>query len=324
MNKKVSIIVPVYNSEKYLKKCLDSILNQNYKNIEVLVIDDGSNDNSLDIIHEASTRDKRIIVIEKKNGGVSSARNEGLTRASGDYIGFVDSDDYIKKEMYEELVLNLELHNADIVECGYIRVNKDYTEEKHYKLEDKITEGSYECSKEFLSKINTTNFSVNKIYKKYIFDNLEFPNYSYSEDYFLNTKAFYKCTKKVSISTCYYYYYTNEKSAIYRPFSSAKIDGVEVGEVLVGFHKERYSELQPFISLYIVKYILNIYLSLNENSTEDYEKYNKLLKRKFYENFWISNKVLITKKREFKVLINIWIFFFSPNLFCLYKNYRSK
>ena len=99
----ISIIVPVYNVEKYLKKCLDSILSQTYKNFEVIIVNDGSPDNSQKIIDEYKKKDKRIIVLEKENGGLSSARNYGIEHANGKYISFVDADDYIEKDYVEKL-----------------------------------------------------------------------------------------------------------------------------------------------------------------------------------------------------------------------------
>ena len=102
---KISVIVPIYNVEKYLEKCLGSIINQTYKNLEIICVNDGSTDNSLEILKKYSNQDSRIIIIDKKNGGLSSARNEGLKIATGEFIGFVDSDDYIESNTYEECIL---------------------------------------------------------------------------------------------------------------------------------------------------------------------------------------------------------------------------
>ncbi len=116
---KVSIIVPVYNTEKYLQRCLSSIQNQSYKNIEIICIDDGSTDGSGEILDKLAAVDDRLVVIHQENMGVAKARNVGLQAATGDYIGFVDSDDYICKGMYHEMIGKLETENADIVTCGF-------------------------------------------------------------------------------------------------------------------------------------------------------------------------------------------------------------
>lgn len=119
--KKISVIVPVYNSETFLPKCLDSIINQTYKNLEIILIDDGSKDNSGKICDEYAKKDDRIVVVHKENAGVSSARNAGVAIATGDYIGFVDSDDWIESHMYQNLINILDNYDVDIARCSYKR-----------------------------------------------------------------------------------------------------------------------------------------------------------------------------------------------------------
>ena len=121
----ISIIVPVYNVEKYLNRCFDSILNQTFTDFELILVDDGSTDNSGIICYEYKTKDNRIKVIHKENGGLSSARNAGLDIARGKYIGFVDSDDFINKDMYKILFDTIQANNSDMVICDYYKVNED-------------------------------------------------------------------------------------------------------------------------------------------------------------------------------------------------------
>ena len=124
MNKKISVIIPVYNTSKLLRRCLDSVINQTYKNLEIILINDGSTDDSLSICKEYSQNDSRIILIDKENEGGGKARNAGLDRATGDYIAFVDSDDYIDPDMYSVLMNNLKTSEADISTCGRIVVRE--------------------------------------------------------------------------------------------------------------------------------------------------------------------------------------------------------
>ena len=119
MEKLVSVIIPAYNIERYISRCLDSIMAQTYNNLEIIVIDDGSKDQTAEILDDYQKRDSRIIVVHKENGGVSSARNNGLDIATGDYISFVDGDDLIESNMYEILVKILEKEKTDIAHCGY-------------------------------------------------------------------------------------------------------------------------------------------------------------------------------------------------------------
>ena len=120
---KISVIIPVYNVEEYLDKCVTSVLNQTYKNLEIILVDDGSPDNCPKMCDEWAKKDKRIKVVHKKNGGLSDARNSGIEVCTGEYIGFVDSDDYIDKQMYKELLKRIESTNSDMVMCGINCVN---------------------------------------------------------------------------------------------------------------------------------------------------------------------------------------------------------
>ena len=134
MKNLVSIIVPVYNAEKYLKKSIKSITSQTYKNIEIICIDDGSNDKSLEILHKFAGEDQRIRIIYKKNEGVSLARNTGLESAKGDFVLFVDSDDWIEKNLCETLLFYMEKKELDVVMCSYIREKGSESQKKLFLI----------------------------------------------------------------------------------------------------------------------------------------------------------------------------------------------
>ena len=137
-NELVSIIVPVYNVEQYLEKCVNSIINQSYKNLEIILVDDGATDNSGKICDELAKLDNRIKVYHKENGGLSDARNYGVERATGEYIGFVDSDDYIDPKMYEKLYEAIKKENVDVVECSFKIIYPGrvdfFSTEKYYEI----------------------------------------------------------------------------------------------------------------------------------------------------------------------------------------------
>lgn len=127
--KEISIIIPVYNAEKYIDKCIESLINQKFKNLEIIIVNDGSTDKSLEICRKYERIDSRIIVINKDNGGVSSARNIGLEVASGEYIGFVDPDDWVEEDMYYNMYNTLKSTSADVVICNYYEENRRKTKE---------------------------------------------------------------------------------------------------------------------------------------------------------------------------------------------------
>jgi len=277
----ISIIVPIYNAELYMDKCIQSIINQTYSDIEIILVNDGSTDKSMKICNSYAINDSRVVVINKPNGGVSSARNSGLKIANGDYIGFVDSDDYIDPRMYEELLTAIIKNNADIAECGYSTIDMNYNAIENYPLIAMVIDGSYNCSRNYLSKINTTNFNWNKLYNRLLFNGIEFPNLSYSEDYIINVKTFYMSKRKVTINGCYYYYLQNDKGAVHAPFGQRKLDAIIAGKEIFEYHQERYSDLCPFIALYITGHILRLYRELRQSESPDSEKFENLLLHEF-------------------------------------------
>ena len=167
MNKetdKISIIVPIYNSERYLDKCLSSIIGQTYKNLEIICVDDGSTDNSLAICNKYRLIDDRVIVIHKNNGGVTSARKAGLKIASGEWVGFVDSDDWIEPYMYEELLEKMLFYNVWMV-CGrYRKCYEDYSVDSN----SKFIEGKYDIENDN-DFIRNFIFSVDEFYPVFDF-----------------------------------------------------------------------------------------------------------------------------------------------------------
>lgn len=159
----ISIIVPIYNAEKYLDKCLSSIVNQTYKNIEIICIDDGSTDNSLKICKKYSEQDERIKVIHKKNEGVTVARKLGVKIASGEWVGFVDADDWIEPDMYEELLKKAILYKVSLVCANYRRCYEKYSIEGEIKFDEgiyDISENNSEFAKKFIINIDTFDYGI--------------------------------------------------------------------------------------------------------------------------------------------------------------------
>ena len=221
---KVSVIIPVYNTEKYLKKCLNSIINQTLKDIEIIIVNDGSTDNSLNICNEFVKKDERIKLINKENEGLSAARNTGLKLATGEYIGFVDSDDWLSLDFYEKLYENASQNDADIAYGDIVRKSN-----KIHKLRRNLTEIAVFTDN--LDKIyNIKNLSLgcvwDKIYRKSLLDNnnLEFEKGVYYEDGRFLVQAIYYANKIVSVPNIYYYYFINPKSIVKSQRTQKKID----------------------------------------------------------------------------------------------------
>lgn len=228
----ISIIVPVYKVEKYLNKCVKSIINQTYSNLEIILVDDGSPDNCGKMCDDYAKKDKRIKVIHKKNGGLSDARNKGIEIATGDYIGFVDSDDWINPDMYKILYELLIKYNADISCCNLVRTVEDI------KIEEKKIEVKTFSKEEYLKKyfkINSQDcvyYAWNKLYKKSIIDKEQYPVGLTSEDVVGTYKALLKTEKIVETNRVLYYYRYNPNS-ITGKFSDKDFDLLKIWDEVV-------------------------------------------------------------------------------------------
>lgn len=210
---KVSIIVPVYNVEKYLEQCVNSILAQTYKNIEVILVDDGSPDNCPQICDDFAAKDQRIKVIHKKNGGLSSARNAGLDVATGEYVMFIDSDDFIDSKMVEFLLETRRKTHADIVCCGMCRYNGDMSftiSETTSKKNIEIYDTANALKKLVLTDIDCS--SCNKLYTKELINETRFKVGRNNEDKPFLFELYQKCNTVAYTDKVYYYYRITEGS----------------------------------------------------------------------------------------------------------------
>lgn len=201
---KISIIVPVYNTALQTAKCLDSLVNQTYKNIEIIVINDGSTDNSKDVINEYAKKYSNIIAINQENQGVSAARNAGLKKADGKYLAFVDGDDYVLENMYELLYDKIKEDDLDVVVCNYLEVYADNTSRK----------AKVNCQGSSLADnpkmIHQMDFGpCNKLYKRKLWDNVVFPLNTKYEDLEAVLKVFLKAKKIGYLDEYLYCYYQN-------------------------------------------------------------------------------------------------------------------
>lgn len=212
MNHTISIIVPVYNAAPYLSTCIESILNQTYKDIELILINDGSKDNSGEICDDYALKDNRIKVVHKKNGGVSSARNAGLALATGEYIGWVDADDYIERDMFEFLYQLVITYDADIAECGYASVDGKKVTVANFGKGIEYGDGRFITQKYLDADIFYG--IVTKLYKRSLFERVRFPEGRIWEDIWLVTYFCLEPTRYVRNPEVKYYYRQTEGSII--------------------------------------------------------------------------------------------------------------
>lgn len=232
MAPKLSIIVPVYNAERFIERCMDSIYAQTFEDYEVILVDDGSTDNSLQICRKYADKDSRIKVKTKKNGGAGSARNLGISEARGEYIAFPDVDDWFEASMYEELYQLAKAENFDVVFSG-VNYYKQTKGDVEYFRSENIESHSYitkeECRKHIMDFFPTTTiFDVpwNKLYKRKVIieNNIRFSDLRRCQDAMFNVDFFNCIDSACSIEKAYYNYMLNTTSDIQRKFSKNYID----------------------------------------------------------------------------------------------------
>ena len=320
-NKKiVSIIVPIYNVEKYIEKCIESIIKQTYANLEIILINDGSVDNS-EIKYKKYLNDKRIKEIKQKNQGLSGARNTGIKAAKGDYIMFVDSDDWIDEKCVEYCIKELEKKQLDIVIFPYVKEYGNYFKlqklfsEKRIFQKNEIQELLLKKLLGKLSKNNpleleNLNTAWGKLYKASKIKNKEFIDTKIigTEDCWFNIETFFECEQIQYIENCFYHYRKEDKNSLTRKYNINLFEQwCRLYEYMENFIKNKkldgsfYEALNDRIIINLISLILNI---LNSDLTflEQYRELNKLLNYSIYEDKF--------QKFEIKKFSIKWKFFF--------------
>ncbi|EOH87788.1 glycosyltransferase family 2 protein [Enterococcus pallens] len=298
----ISIIVPVYNVEKYLHKCVDSILIQTFTDFEVILVDDGSLDNSGQICDEYAKKDDRVKVIHKKNGGLSDARNAGIDVAKGKYLGFVDSDDYIERDMYELLYENIVKEKADLSICGIYHVYEGKNPEK--KQEKYMLLDRNEAMLLIFHGNQISDHAVNKLYARSIFDTLRYPIGKYHEDSFAIVSILDNCEKIVVDTKQKYYYYHRNDSITSQKFSKKHLEYIIAWEENEKKVKGRSHELDEaahqrvcFAHFLVLDKILSSNVENKVSETTEIVRYI----RKNY--LFIMNNKIFTKSR--KIALNL-------------------
>lgn len=267
----VSIIIPIYNAEKYLKKCIQSILEQTYSNIEVILVNDGSTDKSRDICDEYARQESRIHVIHQDNSGVSAARKNGLKKSMGNYIAFIDSDDWVE-DTFVEKMYNVALEkNADMVACGYFEEYMDYV-----KIEGNRNGNIKVYSKtEALEELHTRNsiypFLCNKIFKRKTLNELEDSvPVIIGEDYTIVVKAISRMQKIAVIEAPLYHYMQRKGSACNRGFDERLFKVVSNYKDVYNFFKTENMQILDDIKSYILLEEMYYVVCMSRN-----QNYNK-------------------------------------------------
>lgn len=317
----ISIIVPIYNVGKYLPKCIESILNQTFKNFELILVNDGSTDNSGVVCDDYAKKDTRIKIIHKSNGGVSSARNAGLYVAKGEYIGFVDPDDYIDKNMYEKLYRLCIDNNSDIAICRFNREINGKIQNKE-RTEEIIELNNMEAMNE-LFKGNLYRFSLcNKLFSKKCFNDVLFPEERIHEDLSTTYKLFANSKKAVYINYCGYIYVRRENSILTSTYNEKRLQAFIAWDEIIEFIDKNYYEIiEQVIATFTYWCVDNILYILNQvNNSKKKNNYLNII-QKYTTKYYIYIKRNNILSRSYKLRIRI--FNINYKLFILGRKIRK-
>lgn len=309
MEFKITVIVPIYNAEQYLEKCIDSIINQTYTNLEIILINDGSTDNSGAICDEYAKKDSRIKVIHKENGGQATARNVALDIATGDYIAFVDSDDYIDLEMYNTMYLAIQSTSAEIAMCGRYEVSADYTKKTaFFTMPNQEQWEENEIKKRFLTFNKLDASPCDKLFLRSLFEEepkVRFPNGYICEDLPTIFTVLFKARALVHVGTPFYYYYQRPNSTS-RGAISEKTYGLikypeQIREIVTQSYPEYIEEANFYYAFQIYNFMGRITPKSNKQECKKYRK--ELLKYKSVINKYADR---IFKRNLVFIRLNIF------------------
>lgn len=297
-NDLISIIIPVYKVEKYLEKCIESVLKQTYTNLQIILVDDGSPDNCGKICDEYAKKDPRIEVIHKVNGGLSDARNVGIAKAKGKYIGFVDSDDYIKEDMYEILINLIKEYDADVSICNLYDVidGKEYIRNN----ENGIQEYSrLEILKEVLLDKNIQSYAWNKLYKKELFDEIKYPIGKKYEDIGTTFYVFEKCNKIVVTSEPEYYYLKRSDSLVNNVTESTILDYTDIIIQRYLYTQKNIEKLRKHNNYYLAKTLITAH-----NDIELLGSISEKMQEKYKELYNLVYNIMKNDREDIEELFN--------------------
>ena len=291
----ISVIVPVYNVEGYLKQCINSLLEQTYTKLEVLLIDDGSTDGSSRICDDYSVRDKRIKVFHQENKGLSGARNTGIENMRGKYVTFVDSDDYVSDDYIKELYRILKETDADI---SCVSGNKFFGEKiqdiGEKNNEELKTYNRKEAFKRMLYRKDVNSYAWGKLFKNEVFNDVRFPEGLLFEDVRTIYKLYDKADK-ITISTQRLYYYRQRQGSIVNSeFTPAKMQQVTASQEIVKFVEDKYPELTAAAISKCFIAAVDVFRRIPQNTYFKEKEYLKMLIKKY--------RIAVLKDRENKIL----------------------
>lgn len=306
----ISIIVPIYKVEKYLEKCVESLINQNYTNLEIILVDDGSPDLCPQMCDEFQMKYNNVIVVHKENGGLSSARNAGVAIANGQYIGFVDSDDFVEKNMYGELYVQMKKHDADIGICGINIINKCVNKNIKCNMIEPGVYNSDEIALKIIKGIWEYVPVWNKLYKKDIIKKHLFPEGRIHEDEYTVHRFLSECENVVVLNNKYYNYIVRDGSIVHSGMTLKSFDALYAYYDRYNYYRTQKKGILAKTTFFKIE---DVYCSRRLNIKCDCKDriFLKKIDKEFYDCFIISSNHSFMWRIIFKINPIIYCFLFK-------------
>ena len=281
----ISVVIPVYRTQAYLDRCVASVLAQTHEDLDVILVDDGSPDKSGEICDGYAKADSRVRVFHQRNQGLSAARNAGIAAARGEYIGFVDSDDWIRSDMYQRLLSNINSFNAQLAVCDSLRVfdGRAPIKQKRDSAPPFAMSGREALANMLTGAATGGHTAWNKLYSKDLFNGVRYPAGRIFEDAFTTSRLYYQCDTVAYDKEQCYYYYQRPGSIMGRGFSKKAMDALEAAREIESFVKENCPELVKHADCFTVITCLSLIYRIIASGREKNREYYDEVKAALYE-----------------------------------------
>ena len=332
--KLLSVIIPAYNTAKFLNKCVESVVNQTYKNIEIIIVDDGSSDSTPQICDELANKYNNIKIIHQENQGSNIARLNGFNASRGEYIAFIDSDDYIDLNAYETAIKVLEENKCDMVMFGCYVIEPDGNILQEFKWPEIVINKPENIFAYFAKTKDPTWSMWSKVYKRGIFEDIEWPKINMSEDYFISAQLFAKAQKFASMDKIFYYYVQQPDSLCHQPYTNSvkRSDIIQAHNSVIELTSNKFPEFLPealYRKIEITQHVFLSYLNLRGGDKNERKEILKQSAKLMREDLRKLNSTLKTQGREldkynFKTRIYLWMNAHCPRFYEFYLTTRLK
>ena len=323
MSPRFSVIMPAYNAAKVIERAVKSLSEQTCHSYELIIVDDGSKDNTPELCQRIKNTHHNVTIIRQENAGPGKARERGVKAAKGDYVVFLDADDYFSQNAFSVLNQVLTEKSYDILQFGFKTVDSQNNLLSVRQMKEEVFFDKHSVFQSFISQKNVTNYLCNKVFRRTLFDGIEWPSLFYSEDYYLLVQLYGGADYAATISDALYDYVQHEQSAVHQSFNIKYLDQIKAGEFAVDYTYHHYPDLVPEALFYLITHSARLtekaYLSDVENKAQMMDYTKSVFKSRYKE----LRKVLREQKRGIALDKMTRIFAVSPSIALYLKKWQN-